>query len=95
MVGQHADEVAEDADWMEVMAAAAMAEKATTNRAVAGGVKAENPFVPANGGGGGSKYNRRGCSNKGIISANRGSVHYDGTRHGHLRLLLPFDSKPR
>ena len=46
----HADEVAEDADWMEVMAAAAMAEKATTNRAVAGGVKAENPFVPANGG---------------------------------------------
>ena len=51
----------EDADWMEVMAAVDMAEKAANDsyRAIAGAVRAENPLCQhAVGSKGGSKHNR-------------------------------------
>ena len=41
---QAADEVAEDGDWLEVLAAVAMAEATANSRAVAGAVRAENPL---------------------------------------------------
>ena len=41
---QAADEAAEDGDWLEVLAAVAMAEATADSRSVAGAVRAENPL---------------------------------------------------